>query len=232
MLMILVLLLGWGLGWIVHRANVQREAVDALSRENAWFRYDWQGLDVETNVPPPRDLMGLRAVLGPHYFDTAIMVVAPKDNLDDRLMAQVGKLGHLKMLSISTSAGLSPAGAAEIRKLKDLERFYVNRGTPREFLPHLETMKWVRDFGWGSPDATEADMAAISRLSQLERLSIDGAPLTEAGLMHLTKLKNLRVLNVDGPTPKLDWEARLRFTRAMPNLRSFNLDGRPIVNKK
>jgi hypothetical protein len=205
--------------------------VDALSREDAWTRYDWQGLNVEANVPPPRDLLGLRAVLGPHYFDTAIMVVAPKDDLDDRLMAQVGKLGHLKVLSISTSAGLSPAGAAEIRKLKDLEQFYVNRGTPRGFLPHLEEMKWVRSFGWCSADAMEADLAAISRLSQLERLSIDGAPLTEVGLMHLTRLKNLRELNVSGPTPKVDLEVQRRFIKAMPDLRVFTLNGYPIMDK-
>lgn len=230
--MILVLVLGGGLGWIAQRAEVQREAVDALSRENAWIRYDWQGLDVEAKVPPPRDLFGLRAVLGPHYFDTAIMVVVPKDNLDDHLMAQIGELGHLRTLSISTSAQLSPAGAAEILGLERLENFYVNRGTPRGFLPHLEKMKSVRSFGWLSADATETDMTAISRLSQLERLAIAGEPLTEAGLMHLTKLKNLQALEISGPAPKVDRGALRRFTEAMPHLQSFLLDGTPTLNRR
>ena len=230
--MILVLVLGGGLGWIVQRAKVQREAVDALSRGNASIRYDWQGLDLEAKAPPPRDLFGLRPVLGPHYFDTAIMVVAPEDNVDDHLMAQIGRLGHLRTLSISTSAQLSPAGTAEILRLQRLEYFYVNRGTPRGFLPHLEKMKSVRNFGWLSADATESDMTAISRLSQLERLAIAGKPLTDAGLIHLTKLKNLRELEISGPAPKVDRGALRRFTEAMPHLQTFLLDGTLTIDRR
>ena len=41
-LMILVLILGGGLGWIVHRAKTQRVAVAAIEKAGGWVRYDWE----------------------------------------------------------------------------------------------------------------------------------------------------------------------------------------------
>src|SRR4051794_16010484 len=41
-LMALVLALGVGLGWFVHRAQVQRDAVAAILRAGGRVSYDWQ----------------------------------------------------------------------------------------------------------------------------------------------------------------------------------------------
>ena len=41
MLMVLVLLIGCGLGWVVHRARVQRDAVAAIEKAGGSVRYDW-----------------------------------------------------------------------------------------------------------------------------------------------------------------------------------------------
>ena len=43
--MVLVLLLGGGSGWIVHSARVQREAVEAIRKDQGLVRYNWDWKD-------------------------------------------------------------------------------------------------------------------------------------------------------------------------------------------
>ncbi len=41
-LMIVIGIVGGGLGWIIHRAQVQRDAVAAIGRAGGFVLYDWQ----------------------------------------------------------------------------------------------------------------------------------------------------------------------------------------------
>jgi hypothetical protein len=53
-LIVLVLVTGGWLGWIVHRARVQREAVVAIERAGGMVWYDWQwknGSDIPNGRP-------------------------------------------------------------------------------------------------------------------------------------------------------------------------------------
>jgi hypothetical protein len=89
-LMIVVLLIGGGLGWIVHRADVQREAVAAIVQGGGSVKYDWEWSDLrilpngalvpapKKRVPPWRKW--LIDHLGPDYFgDVKEVYVGPKD---------------------------------------------------------------------------------------------------------------------------------------------------------
>jgi hypothetical protein len=72
-LMILVLLLGGGLGWIERSARIQRDAVAAIERTGAGDVYDWQ-LRNGTHNPKgkpwaPRWLVDR---LGVDYFGSAV----------------------------------------------------------------------------------------------------------------------------------------------------------------
>jgi hypothetical protein len=40
--MILIIIVGGGLGWIVHRARVQRDIVAAIERAGGSVNYDWE----------------------------------------------------------------------------------------------------------------------------------------------------------------------------------------------
>src|SRR5262245_58642988 len=53
-LMVLVLITGGGLGWMLHRARVQRDAVAVLQRAGGQVTYDWEwanGMPVPYETP-------------------------------------------------------------------------------------------------------------------------------------------------------------------------------------
>jgi hypothetical protein len=115
-MMIIVLGIGGVLGWVAHRAHVQRDAVAAITTLRRNTRgsvyYDWQFVagqgDKDAKPRGPkwmRDALGkfdedakprgpkwLRDALGPDVFDTVVNVNLEGDNVDDELLENVGKL--------------------------------------------------------------------------------------------------------------------------------------------
>src|SRR4051794_7832725 len=69
-LMLLVLVLGGGLGWVAHRAAVQRRAVAAIEAAGGRVFYDWDLSDGVAKPPGTRRtwLKWLCDRLGPDYF--------------------------------------------------------------------------------------------------------------------------------------------------------------------
>ena len=112
-MMIIVLGIGGVLGWVAHRAHVQRDAVAAITTLRRNTRgsvyYDWQfvaaraarpgrraemdarALGNSTNAKP-RGPKWLRDALGPDVFDTVVIVKIEGDNVDDEFLENVGKL--------------------------------------------------------------------------------------------------------------------------------------------
>src|SRR5262245_5025697 len=108
-MMALVLIVGVGLGWVIHRAHVQRDAVAAITRAGGQVMYDWQyrdGRRVSFGVPGgPR---WLARILGPHYFDSVTHVIL-LGRVTDADMDAVTSLDRVERLLLNTS-GLSGAG--------------------------------------------------------------------------------------------------------------------------
>src|SRR5262245_44099219 len=69
-LMIFVLVIGGGLGWVVHRARVQRNAVTAIERAGGRVYYDWQSSPSGRSNPKARHWIPQWFVdyLGRDYF--------------------------------------------------------------------------------------------------------------------------------------------------------------------
>ena len=118
--MVLVLVLGGGLGWIVHRANVQRRAVEAIVKAGGRVSYDWQYSDGKMAPPTARSPWPKRLVdaLGPDYFDDVVHVAIPCDpknlakvKVDDALMAHVGQLKRLDHLGLIESQESNARGS-------------------------------------------------------------------------------------------------------------------------
>src|SRR5271170_2838248 len=74
-LMVVVLLMAIGLGWIINRARTQRKAVEAVQKAGGFVVYDWQdplmGSLISTAGPKvPRWCLQL---FGPEFFQDVVI---------------------------------------------------------------------------------------------------------------------------------------------------------------
>src|SRR4051794_11330094 len=99
-LMALVLGLGGWLGWVVHCARVQRDAMAAVRRGGGVALYDWQSGWFEGLVSPgagPNAPRWLVDCLGPDYFSRVTEVyLGPRE--PDAVMPWVGCLPHVEVM--------------------------------------------------------------------------------------------------------------------------------------
>jgi internalin A len=132
-LMILVLVLAGGLGWIVHRARVQREAVAAIERSGGRVRYAYERKD-QNPIPGgksrwPGWLIGM---VGVDYFETVVFAELFERGSDAE-MAWIGRLGRLEELYLNVSnsdgppaSGLTDAGMVHVAGLDRLRTLLIS----------------------------------------------------------------------------------------------------------
>src|SRR6516162_7934230 len=84
-LLVLVLIVGAGLAWVVHRAHVQRDAVAAIKRVGGHIGYRWQRSNGTWIFPRPNPPWPewLRRTLGPDFLDTVTYVDLVGERCDD-----------------------------------------------------------------------------------------------------------------------------------------------------
>jgi hypothetical protein len=222
--MIVVLGMGGVLGWVAHRARVQRDAVAAITTPRRGTRasvyYDWQyaaGQGDEHAKPRgpkwmrevlkfneharPRGPKWLRDALGPDVFDTVVMVRIEGDHVDDELLENVGKLRGVEYHTIRGRAApdLTPAGMAQIRTLSRLKGLGV-RGfaDSHGFVAGLAGKAGLRRLWLREAAVTDDEMAIIGGFADLEVLQVDGRNVTDRGFAHVANLKELCVLEMPG----------------------------------
>lgn len=197
-LMLLVLVLGGGSGWIVHRAHVQRDAVEAIRRAKGFAYYDWHyssgKLDPNASPPGPK---WLRDLVGPDMFNPVVAVMLRGGTTDDHVLSRVGDLSSLERLFLhgGPSPGITPAGLSQIGRLSRLEEIVVaGEEDSRGFLTQLWDKSRLRCIQLGDTALTDADLARLARLTRLEELRFNGRHVTNAGFAHLAKLKQLQAI--------------------------------------
>jgi len=148
-LMVVVLVIGGGLGWVVYRARVQRQAVAAIESAGGkvYYEWDWAGYPSPGAKPgPPRWLFD---ALGPDYLGYVVAVqfsFFQKDKADDALMAKVGGLDHLEVLEIDSCPLVTDAGLAHFQGLSRLKELDLNRtGVKGPGLIHLKGMSRLKE---------------------------------------------------------------------------------------
>lgn len=205
-MMIIILGIGCGFGWVAHRAHVQRDAVAAIMapRRNTQGRvyYDWQFVAGEfAEDARPRGPKWLRDALGPDVFDTAVFVDIEGDNLDDELLKNVGRLHGLESVKIRGHAApdLTPAGMAHLLTLPRLKILSV-RGLaiPRGFVAGLAGKTGVRELWLPQAAVTDDEMAIIGGFTDLKVLQLDGSNMTDRGFARVANLKKLTLLDMPG----------------------------------
>lgn len=112
-LMLLVLVIAAPLGWIVHRAHIQRDAVAAIVRAGGTVRYDPQYKNGKPVNAPLRTPGWMAAWVGVDYLDTVTMAACRQKTVDLAL-ARVGELSRLETLFLAST----PVTDAGVDRLK------------------------------------------------------------------------------------------------------------------
>ncbi len=223
-LMAFVLISAVGLGWVVRRAHIQRDAVAAIERAGGTAHYNWQVTTTSTadyedlKFNPsglPRWPKWLIDGIGPDFFGTIKLVVVP--GLADPVMAQVGRLTQLEELDFMPSrkvAGYGPtdAGMAHLRGLTRLK--------------HLTLGVTTKDGVIGSK-ITGRGLAAISSATRLQILQLQGVPLSDPDLAALHDLTDLRILEMGSPDVT---DAGLDHLTGLVEMRQLSLQGTRVTS--
>jgi hypothetical protein len=164
MLMISVLVIGGGFGWVVHRAMVQRVAVGAVLKAGGSVYYDWQLLG--DGRPNPTGTLRwpswMVKRLGVDYFGTVRQAFLINRDLDRDL------------------------DAAQLGRLEWIERLYLTGpGVTDQHLAHIEGMTKLRGLDLEGSQVSDEGLRYLLRMKSLEAVNFKGTRVTDAGVERL-----------------------------------------------
>ena len=164
-LIILVLVIGGGMGWLVRSARLQRAAVAAITSAGGTVEYDWQA----SGAAAPSWLSGwLAEHLGTDYFGHVSNVwLYGTLTQTDEVLTSVSGLTRLERLGV-TSSSVTDSGLAHLRGMTSLSRLDL-----------------------AFTKITDAGLVHLKGLSGLSVLVLNGTRITDAGLAHLEGLRRL-----------------------------------------
>lgn len=199
-MMVLVLILGGGLGWLARTASIQRAAVAAIrkSRGQVWYPWDLKdGKPIVGGRPWwPRWLVDR---LGIDYFGRVVMVV--ENGLgSDEVLAAVGRLSQVEELNLGFTAPVTDAGLAHLQNLGHLRWaalcFKESPKVTDAGLDHIGRMPGVRYLDVMGTSVSDAGMESVARLSELRELSLWRTRVGDAGLVKLANLRDLEMIDL------------------------------------
>ncbi len=231
-LMILVLVLAIGPGWVIHNAHVQRDAVAAIEGAGGYVSYDrdWKDGRFRTSKRP-RYLQWLADRVGIDCLSNVVLV-SLAGNISDEKLAIVGQFprleeldfvatrptieGHGHRLPLSRTS-VSDAGLAHVDGLTRLKELDISCTLITDGgLLHLIGMTRLQDLDLSGTDVSDAGLVHLARMTSLQHLDLHETKVTNAGLVHLKGLKSLRSLDLFG-TEVDDFGAQ-ELRRALPNV--------------
>jgi hypothetical protein len=228
-LIVLVLVIGAGLGWIVHQAHVQRDAVAAIERAGGSVSYNWRWTDGKlvqgaTRRPPNwlADFIGVDYV----YHVTRVMFSSPPATSAETIV-QIGRLTQLELLFLHDSI-LSDADLAHLGRLKCLTDLNLsNDRIPDTALARLKGLRRLRTLGLHGSYINDAGLAHLNGHVSLESLVLSNTEITDAGLVQLRRLRNLTDLDLSGTHIT---DAGLVHLKGLVKLRSLDVSGTQVTN--
>jgi internalin A len=215
-LIVLVLVIGAGLGWIVHQAHVQRDAVAAIERAGGEVMYDWQwkGGRPDPNGKPgwPKWLVDL---VGVDYLGHVSVVVGK--GLSDAELLHIGRLDRLDRRLNLNDSSITDAGLMHLRGLKNLRNLHLARTAITDAgLSHLAELDLLELLTLDRCTVSDAGLVHLEGLTRLQSLNLPETRIGDAGVAHLTGLIHLRRLNL---TDTQVTDAGMKeLKQALPNL--------------
>jgi Leucine-rich repeat (LRR) protein len=222
-LIILVLVIGAGLGWIVREAQVQRDAVAAINKAGGSVEYDWMGIPAGKPWAPS----WLVDLIGVDFFGHVTIVNltrlwGPRETV----LVEVGRLNQLQALSLLDASG-SDSGQVHLKGLTTLTVLILsgNRVTD-EGLALLKGLTDLSSLGLNDTQVTDAGLVHLKGLTNLCFLELDHTQITDAGLVHLKGLTNLSRLDLVGTRVT---DAGLVHLKGPANLKRLDLSGTRVT---
>jgi internalin A len=235
-LIVLVLVNGAGMGWLVHKARIQREAVGAITTAGGNVAYDWDwsnGTSVAGGKPwAPRWLVDR---IGIDYFGHVTFVFLNPGDADDATFAHIGRLTQIQLLihdqsafdCVVSSSTLSDAGLSNLAGLTSLSHLSLSGTQATDAgLVHLEGLTKLSHLDLRGPRITSTGLAHLKGLTSLAALTLSGTQVNDAGLMHLAGLTSLSELDLSHTQVT---DAGLVQLKRLTNLSELKLHGARIA---
>jgi hypothetical protein len=230
--MIVVLVMGGLLGWAVHRAKVQRDAVSAVKRSIYSIRYDWEfndGRSIQGGKPwEPKWLVD---IIGVDYFHDVTMV-STSGRLTDADMAWLGNLNRIDTLVLDPS-NLSEGGLAHLSRLTKLRWLTIGSSSPGSTdaliarLWRCGVLSRLRGLNLDRTSVTDKGLGQLESLAGLELLGLEATVVTDAGLTRLGGLTGLQNLFLNGTQVSDDGLIHLK---GLVNLSHVRLKGTKVTD--
>ncbi len=228
-LIFLVIVSAVGLGWLVHNARTQREAVKAIANAGGRVLYDWQWSDGKS-IPGGKPWVPEWLVnsIGVDYFGHVTWVgFLPPSRPTDATAGQIGHLYRLQRLNIGTSS-LSDAGIAHLERLTNLSYLFLQGNEVTDGgLSRLKRLTKLNSLDLTGTQVTDAGLVHLQGMTKLTRLTLQGTQVTDAGLSYLKRLTDLRELNIIR-TPVTD--AGLEHLKGLTKLTELYLFGTQVTD--
>jgi hypothetical protein len=198
-LIVVVLVIGGSLGWIVHSARVQREAVAAIEKVRGYVVYERSSI---RPIPlPGRSASELWAprwlvrLVGVDYFDRVIHVALTHED-SAAALPRIRDLPQLRQLFLMVP-GVTDAGLVNVEGLNGLEILGLNNSKVTDLgMKHLKGLSSLGSLYLDGTRISDAGLAELEPLGGLWYLSLAETDVSDAGLLYLKNQTNLRHLNL------------------------------------
>ncbi len=220
-LMILLLVVGGGLGWIVRNARVQREAVAVIKKAGGSVRYDWErknGKPIPNAGPwAPSWLVNY---IGVDYFGNVVSASLREWGSDTELV-HLAQLTRLERLSFIGCIYVTDTGLANLKGLTGLRALDLcHTGVGDAGLAHLKGLNRLENLTLDSSAFTDEGLANLKGLTGLQSLDLINTRVTGEGLANLKGMTGLKGLFLYHTYVN---DAGLSYLKGLTSLRELGL---------
>ena len=207
-MMVLVVILAVPLAWGVNKAREQRRAVAAVQKYGGWVHYDYEFVGGKlTPGQEPWAPRWMRSLLGDEFFQEIAYVslvydstggkrreitnFAPCDDIFAQLAGQSGIKQLLLQRTQATDRGLEHVG-----RMTGLEALYIwdAASITDAGVAHLAGLKNLQKIHIDNSQITDQSLVLLSSLPKIEELSLQSGHFSDEGFLHLKGENTLKQL--------------------------------------
>lgn len=251
-LFVIVSICALWLGFVSHKARIQRDAVSALRNRGFFVAYDYQmpSLWNPQIQATPFGPKWLHDQIGDDFFHSVTFVVSGNSSVSNKDMTHIAafpelqriilwdcplvtdealqyfpNLSKLETLALCNSS-LTDSGLVQLPKLDSIRSLRIE-GTQitdegLKYLSHFTSLTGLELYG---NNITGDGLIHLRNLEQLGYLSLNSCPVTDSGLAHITELPSIKHLDI-GNTRITD--AGMVYISSLTNLQNLDLNGTAV----